>query len=53
MGSCFKKDILNLVYLSKYYGLNEVADFWKNVVEINEWQQKRIYKEIVKRLLVI
>ena len=49
-GSCFKKDILNLVYLSKYYGLNEVANFWKNVVEINEWQQKRIYKEIVKRL---
>ena len=28
-GSCFKKDILNLVYLSRYYGLNEVADFWQ------------------------
>tara|TARA_Y100001933_G_scaffold67732_1_gene68249 strand:- start:240 stop:1652 length:1413 start_codon:yes stop_codon:yes gene_type:complete len=49
-GSCFKKDILNLVYLAKYYGLYEVADFWKNVVEINSWQQKRIYGEIVKRL---
>ncbi len=49
-GSCFKKDILNLVYLAKYYGLFEVADFWKNVVEINTWQQKRIYQEIVKRM---
>ena len=49
-GSCFKKDILNLVYLAKYYGLYEVADFWRNVVEINLWQQERIYQEIVKRL---
>ena len=49
-GSCFKKDILNLVYLAKYYGLYEVADFWKNVVEINSWQQKRIYEVIVKKL---
>ena len=49
-GSCFKKDILNLVYLAKYYGLNEVADYWKNVVEINSWQQKRIYEIIVRKL---
>tara|TARA_Y100001978_G_C23686053_1_gene431963 strand:- start:277 stop:1689 length:1413 start_codon:yes stop_codon:yes gene_type:complete len=49
-GSCFKKDILNLVYLAKYYGLYEVADFWRNVVEINNWQQKRIYQEIVRRM---
>ena len=49
-GSCFKKDILNLVYLAKYYGLYEVADFWRNVVEINIWQQKRIYTEVVKRM---
>ena len=49
-GSCFKKDILNLVYLSKYYGLYEVADYWRNVVEINSWQQKRIYQIIVKKL---
>ena len=47
-GSCFKKDILNLVYLAKYYGLFEVADYWRNVVEINSWQQKRIYEIIVK-----
>ena len=49
-GSCFKKDILNLVYLSKYYGLTEVAKFWESVVRINKWQQNRIYEEIVKRL---
>ena len=49
-GSCFKKDILNLVYLCKYFNLNEVADFWHQVVLINEWQQKRIYEEIVRKL---
>lgn len=49
-GSCFKKDILNLVYLAKFYGLNEVADYWRNVVEINFWQQKRVYETIVKKL---
>ena len=41
-GSCFKKDILNLVYLCRYYGLNEVADYWEQIVKINLWQQKRI-----------
>ena len=40
-GSCFKKDILNLVYLCKYYGLNEVADYWESVVKINQYQQER------------
>ena len=49
-GSCFKKDILNLVYLSRFYGLNEVADFWQETVLINSWQQTRIYKEIVAKL---
>ena len=49
-GSCFKKDILNLVYLSRFYGLNEVADFWEETVLINSWQQTRIYKEIVAKL---
>ena len=49
-GSCFKKDILNLVYIAKYYGLHEVADYWRNVVEINYWQQKRIYEIIVRKL---
>ena len=49
-GSCFKKDILNLVYLSKYFGLNEVANYWRSVVEINTWQQTRVYEVIVKKL---
>ena len=40
-GSCFKKDILNLVYLCQYYGLEEVADYWLSVVNINKYQQKR------------
>jgi len=40
-GSCFKKDILNLVYLCSYYGLHEVASYWESVVKINEFQQQR------------
>jgi len=40
-GSCFKKDILNLVYLCRYYGLNEVADYWEGVVRINDYQKER------------
>ena len=40
-GSCFKKDILNLVYLCRYYGLYQVADYWEGVVKINEHQKER------------
>jgi UDPglucose 6-dehydrogenase len=40
-GSCFKKDILNLVYLCQYYGLEDVAEYWKGVVKINEYQKER------------
>ena len=40
-GSCFKKDILNLVYLCRHYGLNEVADYWDSVVKINDFQKER------------
>lgn len=40
-GSCFKKDILNLVYLCQHYGLNEVADYWSAVVRINDYQKER------------
>ncbi len=40
-GSCFKKDILNMVYLCRYYGLNEVADYWEGVVKINDYQKER------------
>ena len=49
-GSCFKKDILNLVYLSEYFGLEEVADFWIGVVKLNTWHQHRISKLITKNL---
>jgi UDPglucose 6-dehydrogenase len=38
-GSCFKKDILNLVYICQYYGLNEVANYWKSVNDINDYQK--------------
>jgi len=40
-GSCFKKDILNLVYLCRNYGLSEVAAYWESVVRINEYQRER------------
>ena len=49
-GSCFKKDILNLVYLAEYFGLNEVANFWESVVKMNSWHQKRISEIVVKKL---
>ena len=49
-GSCFKKDILNLIYLSNHYGLEEVGSYWGKVLEINEWQQNRISKVITKKL---
>ena len=48
-GSCFQKDILNLVYLCKYYGLYEVAEFWYQVVKINEYQKERFLKKIVDK----
>ncbi len=49
-GSCFKKDILNLVYLSKYFGLPEVAVFWESVLHLNNWHQHRISQLVVKKL---
>lgn len=45
-GSCFKKDVLNLVYLSRYYNLPEVAEYWENVLKINEFQKERFAKKI-------
>lgn len=47
-GSCFQKDVLNLVYLCKHYGLPGVADYWHNVVKINTWQEKRLVKNMLK-----
>ena len=49
-GSCFQKDILNLVYLCEYYNLNEVAKYWEQVLTINNWQKDRISKVIVNSL---
>ena len=49
-GSCFQKDILNLVYLSKYYGLDEVAEYWHQVVKINDYQKIRFANTIIKFL---
>ena len=41
---------MNLVYLSEYFGLPEVADFWENTLLINRWQQNRIYEKVVEKL---
>ncbi|UCH92490.1 MAG: UDP-glucose 6-dehydrogenase [Candidatus Aminicenantes bacterium] len=49
-GSCFKKDILNLVYIARSYGLNEVANYWEIVVEMNEHQKNRFVQRIVKEM---
>ena len=47
-GSCFQKDILNLVYLCKYYGLDKVAEYWHQVVKINDFQKDRFAQKIIK-----
>ena len=49
-GSCFKKDILNLVYICNHYGLEKVANYWQTVININNWQQKRITDLVVQNL---
>lgn len=47
-GSCFQKDILNLVYIARSYGLQEVADYWEQVIIINDHQKKRFANEIIR-----
>ena len=49
-GSCFKKDILNLVYLCKTYGLDEVAEYWHQVVKMNDYQERRFVARILKEM---
>jgi UDPglucose 6-dehydrogenase len=49
-GSCFQKDILNLVYIAKSYGLNEVADYWEQVIIMNDYQKTRFAENIVSKL---
>ena len=46
-GSCFQKDILNLVYLCKYYDLEEVAEYWHQIVKINDYQKDRFAQKII------
>lgn len=49
-GSCFQKDILNLVYIAKSYGLHEVADYWEQVIIMNDHQKRRFANTIVSTL---
>jgi UDPglucose 6-dehydrogenase len=49
-GSCFQKDVLNLVYLCEHYGLKEVAEYWEQVIKMNDYQRKRFVSRIVKTL---
>ena len=49
-GSCFQKDILNLVYLCKHFGLDEVADYWYQVLKINDYQKNRFAQKIIDNL---
>ena len=49
-GSCFQKDILNLVYISKSLGLTEVADYWHQVILLNNYQRDRFVKNMIKTL---
>jgi UDPglucose 6-dehydrogenase len=49
-GSCFQKDILNLVYLCRSYGLKEVAEYWEGVVKLNDWQKERFARTMITRM---
>ena len=49
-GSCFKKDILNLVYICHGYGLTEVAEYWESVIKINEWQENRFIRTMLENM---
>ena len=49
-GSCFQKDILNLVYLCRHFGLPEVADYWEQVIIMNNYQKSRFAKNIIDTL---
>ena len=49
-GSCFHKDILNLVYLCEFYGLGEVANYWEQVIKMNDHQQSRFVSNMVSSM---
>ena len=47
-GSCFQKDILNLVYIARSYGLTEVAEYWDQVILMNDYQKQRFKDNIIQ-----
>ena len=49
-GSCFQKDLLNLVYLCEHFGLPEVAQYWRSVIGMNDWQKRRFSNRIINSL---
>jgi len=49
-GSCFQKDILNLVYLCEHFGLPEVAAYWNSVIEMNDYQKRRFARRVVSTM---
>ena len=49
-GSCFQKDLLNLVYLCESFHLPQVAEYWRQVVRLNDWQKSRFVERIVRTL---
>jgi UDPglucose 6-dehydrogenase len=49
-GSCFQKDILNLVYLCDYYHIPEAARYWEQVIIVNEWQKSRFVSRILSAM---
>jgi len=49
-GSCFKKDVLNLVYLCESFGLHTAAEYWSGVIKMNEHQQERIVSRLFKAM---
>jgi UDPglucose 6-dehydrogenase len=49
-GSCFQKDILNLVYLCRHFGLPEVAEYWEQVIKLNDYQKNRFAQQIMDTL---
>ena len=49
-GSCFQKDILNLVYLCRFFNLPEVANYWEQVIKLNDYQKHRFAKKIITTL---
>ncbi|SDH58277.1 nucleotide sugar dehydrogenase [Winogradskyella thalassocola] len=49
-GSCFQKDILNLVYIARSYNLNAVADYWEQVIILNDHQKRRFSDNLISTL---